>query len=58
MESIKEDVHPPIYYLLLELICSMLFIDNFTKWSGLILNIIFFVLTICMLYLLAKKVTD
>lgn len=57
-ESIKEDVHPPIYYLLLELICSMLFIDNFTKWSGLILNIIFFVLTICMLYLLAKKVTD
>ena len=56
--SIKEDVHPPIYYLLLELICSLLFIDRFTIWSGLILNIIFFVLTIGILYLLAKKLTD
>lgn len=57
-ESIKKDVHPPLFYLFLEWICSLLFIDSFTKWSGLFLNIIFFVLTIGMLYLLAKKVTN
>lgn len=35
------DVHPPFYYLLLHAVCSLT-PDVFSKWSGLLLNLVFF----------------
>lgn len=58
-ESIRQDVHPPLYYLLLEAVCSvagMVFPGAFTKWCGIGLNIIFYILTLAILYLLSKKI--
>ena len=40
-ENQKNDVHPPLYYFFLRIAASFT-IDNFTKWTGIILNIIFF----------------
>ena len=57
--SISEDVHPPVYYLLLETVCSVvgfLLPGAFTKWCGIGLNIIFFVLTVFVLFRLARKI--
>lgn len=57
-ESIRQDVHPPLYYLLLEMVCSvagMLIPATFTKWCGIGLNIIFYILTLAVLYLLSEK---
>ena len=42
-----EDVHPPIYYLLLRIACSFN-INNFSIWPGTILNIILFIFSICL----------
>ena len=41
-ENQKNDVHPPLYYLLLRIAASFT-IDGFTKWTGIILNIIIYV---------------
>ena len=41
-----EDVHPPIYYLLLRIACSFN-INIFSIWPGTILNIILFIYVIC-----------
>lgn len=57
-EGILEDVHPPVFYIFLEFMCSLISVGSFTKWSGLLLNLIFYVLTIGILYLLAKKVVN
>lgn len=42
------DVHPPLYYLLLHAICSLT-PGVFSKWSGLALNLILFVISWCIL---------
>lgn len=53
-ENQKNDVHPPLYYLLLR-IAMAFHIDSYSKWPGIILNIIiYFFLTIFM-YLIIKK---
>ena len=52
-----EDVHPPIYYLLLRIACSFN-INNFSIWPGTILNIILFIFSSIMLYLIGKKVFE
>lgn len=49
-----EDVHPPLYYLLLRIFASFT-INNFTKWTGLILNLIIFVFCAIMVYKIGKK---
>lgn len=36
------DVHPPVYYLVLHAICSLV-PGVFTKWSGLAVNLLFFI---------------
>lgn len=54
--SIKQgDPHPPLYYILMEISCSVFSVDRFTKWTGIGLNLAFFVLTLVMLFLCAKK---
>ncbi len=57
-ECIRLDVHPPIYYLLLEMVCSVaafVLPGVFSKWFGIFLNLGFFVLTIGSLYALGKR---
>ncbi len=49
------DTHPPFYYLLLHTICSF-FPESFSKWYGLAINIIFFVVCDIFLFLLSKKI--
>ena len=59
-ETIKEDVHPPFFYLLMNLsssVFSTAFPGIFTKWSGIFVNIFFFLLTILFLWKLAKELT-
>ena len=53
-ENQKNDVHPPFYYLLLRF--SMEFTKGyFTKWSGIVLNIIIYALVTIFMYLILKK---
>lgn len=49
-----EDFHPPVYYFLLR-IATAFNIGNFNPWTGLILNIIIFILCDIVLYLIGKK---
>ena len=41
VEMQSYDVHPPVYYLFLHVICSLI-PGVFTKWAGLALNLLFF----------------
>lgn len=53
-ENQKNDVHPPFYYLLLRV--AMEFTKGyFTKWSGIILNIIIYALVTIFMYLILKR---
>lgn len=54
-ENQKNDVHPPLFYLLLRVAASFT-IDSFSKWTGIGLNIIIFVITSIMIYLIANKI--
>lgn len=49
-----KDVHPPFYYLLLR-ITSTFFIDTFSKWPGLILNLIIYIFSAILVFKIAKK---
>ena len=49
------DVHPPVYYFLLNIISS-LSSGIFSKWQGLILNLIFFVISELLIIAIANKV--
>lgn len=53
-ENQKNDVHPPLYYLLLR-IAMGLHIGSYSKWPGLILNIIIYIFISIFMYLIIKK---
>lgn len=48
-----EDVHPPLYYLLLRIAATGT-INYFTKWTGLILNIIIYIFSAILVYKIGK----
>lgn len=50
------DVHPPLYYFILHTVCSLT-PDCFSKWQGLIPNLIFYAVIMVYLYLIAEKLT-
>ena len=50
-----QDVHPPLYYFLLHTSSALSF-GNFTKWTGIILNILIFIGISFTLYVIGKKV--
>ncbi len=52
----EKDVHPPLYYFLLHTVCS-LFPNMYSKWFGLVINLIFFILTFFLLGLLSYELT-
>ena len=54
-ENQKNDVHPPFYYLLLRIAYSF-DLDSFSKWPGLILNIIIVMLSNILIYLVLKEI--
>ena len=56
-ENQKNDVHPPLYYLLLR-IAMEFYIDSYSKWSGIILNIIIYVFITIFMYLIIKKLLE
>lgn len=56
-ENQKNDVHPPLYYLLLR-IGMELTPGKFSKWTGIILNIIIAAANTIVLYLVARKLLD
>lgn len=53
-ENQKNDVHPPLYYLLLRIAMGF-HIDSYSKWSGIILNIIIYAFITIFMYLIIKK---
>ena len=54
-ENQKNDVHPPLYYLLLR-IAATFTVDNFTMWTGIILNIIILAIASVILFVVSKKI--
>lgn len=53
-ENQKNDVHPPLYYLLLRIFATFT-INKFTKWTGILLNITIFIISSIMVYLISKE---
>ena len=51
----RNGVHPPLYLTLLGMFISAVSPGHFTKWSGISLNILFFILTLLVVYDLAKR---
>lgn len=56
-ENQKNDVHPPIYYLLLRIAMGFN-IGSYSKWPGIILNIIIFAFITIFMYLISKKLFE
>lgn len=56
-ENQKNDVHPPLYYLLLRIAMGF-HIDSYSKWSGIILNIIIYLFITIFMYLIIKKLLE
>ncbi len=50
----RDDVHPPLYYLLLRIGMEMT-PEKFSKWSGIIINIVAFAINTVFLYLIAER---
>ena len=53
-ENQKNDVHPPIYYLLLRIAMGFN-INNYSKWPGIILNMIIYIFITVFMYLILQK---
>ncbi len=51
------DVHPPIYYFVLHTVCSLT-PGVFSKWQGLAVNLVFFVLAVIVLWMISDIVSD
>lgn len=49
------DTHPPFYYVLIHTVCS-LFAGQFSKWFGLIVNLVFFILSAILVYKVSYKI--
>lgn len=54
-ENQKNDVHPPFYYLLLRIAYSF-HLNEFSKWPGIILNIIIFICSNILIYKILTKI--
>ncbi len=48
--------HPPLFFVVFELVSSLFFQNRFSRWSALTVNLIFFVLQLFVFYLLSKRV--
>ncbi len=53
-ENQKNDVHPPLYYLILRFAMGFS-INHFSKWPGIIINIIIYILITLVMYQILQK---
>lgn len=53
----KNDVHPPLFYIVLHTICSF-FPNSFSKWYGILPNILYFCICMFLLYKLGDLLFD
>lgn len=53
-ENQKNDVHPPLYYLLLRFAMGFR-INHFSKWTGITINIILFIFITILMYFILQK---
>ncbi len=53
-ENQKNDVHPPLYYLILRFAMGFS-VDHFSKWTGIIVNIIIYYFVTIFMYLILKQ---
>ena len=53
-ENQKNDVHPPLYYLILRFAMGFAK-DHFSKWTGIIVNIVIYAFITIFMYLILKK---
>ncbi len=51
----SEDVHPPLYYVFIHTISSF-FPGSFSKWFGLSVNILFYILSAIMVYIITTRI--
>ena len=56
-ENQKNDVHPPLYYLLLRFAMGF-HIGSYSKWEGITLNIIIYAFVTIFVYLIIKKLLE
>ena len=56
-ENQKNDVHPPFYYLLLKIFMNFSG-DNFSKWTGIGLNIVIYAFITIFMYLILKRLVN
>lgn len=53
IDNQKHDVHPPLFYIVLHTVCSF-FPGTFSSWFAVIPNLVFFVLSLIILFKLSK----
>ncbi len=53
IDNQKHDVHPPLFYIVLHTVCSF-FPGTFSSWFAVIPNLIFFILSLIVLFKLSK----
>lgn len=56
-ENQKNDVHPPLYYLLLRSVLNLV-PGEFSKWPGIILNIVIAIPVTILLYLITRQLLE
>lgn len=54
-ENQKNDVHPPLYYLILRFAMGFS-VNHFSKWPGLVINIIIYAFITIFMYLILEKI--
>lgn len=54
-ENQKNDVHPPLYYLILRFAMGF-YKNNYSKWPGIIINIIIYAFVTIFMYLILQKI--
>lgn len=53
------DVHPPLYYVAINIICSLFYNNGeFSPWHGLAINLVFFFFTLPLVYCIACSIFD
>ena len=53
----KNDVHPPLYYLLLRVVMPYS-LNHFSKWPGIVLNIVIYAFITILMYLITNKLLE
>lgn len=53
--NLANDAHPPLFFLVLHFVCS-LFPGTFSKWYGIVPNLVYFIISAVLMYRLMRRV--